>query len=98
MAKWLKVIITFINNLKHAKKEQREGGSWLDNIRIQKISAELRNVKNMQYNKKARYYSWKVKYMHIHWEEMIFQHNQIKSPMLAHTVMQLKKKYWFMDS
>lgn len=63
MAKWLKVIITFINNLKDVIKEQRDRGSLLDNIRIQKISAERRNVKNIQDNKNARYYSWKVKYI-----------------------------------
>lgn len=55
MTKWLRVIITFINNLKDVIKEQGERGSLLDNIRIQKISAEWRNVKNIQGSKKARY-------------------------------------------
>lgn len=55
MAKWLRVIITFINNLKDVIKEQGERGSLLDNIRIQKISAEWRNVKNIRGSKKASY-------------------------------------------
>lgn len=46
----------------------------MDNIRIQKISPEWRNVKNIQDKTKARYYSWKIKYIQRNWKEMILQH------------------------